>query len=91
MFSMPVFGITAMPFASGAADAAVANNAEAPSASETIALFILNSSELMFCEPSVETTNRSSKSALDRFANGLPTPRRAIPIGSSGSSSGSFG
>src|ERR1700730_1692739 len=49
-FSMPLSGITAMPFASGAADAAVANSAEAPSASEIITLFILNSCELNSCE-----------------------------------------
>src|SRR5580704_9144311 len=70
-FSMPLYGITAIPFASGAADAAVANSAEAPSASEMIALFILNSCELNSCEvpnkPMVETTNRSSNSALNRF------------------------
>jgi len=57
---MPLSGITAMPFASGAADAAVANSAEAPSASEIIVLFILNSCELNSCQPMVETTNCSS-------------------------------
>src|SRR5580704_12321769 len=49
-FSMPLSGTTAIPFASGAADAAVANSAEAPSASEIITLFILNSCELNSCE-----------------------------------------
>jgi hypothetical protein len=42
---MPLSGTATMPCASGAADAAVANSAEAPSASEIIALFIWNSFE----------------------------------------------
>ena len=42
-FSMPLSGITARPLLSGAADAAVANNAPAPSASEMTSFFMLNS------------------------------------------------
>src|SRR4029077_13334719 len=45
-FSMPLSGITAMPFESGAADAAVAKSAEAPAASAIIALYIMNSFEV---------------------------------------------
>src|SRR3954453_10726129 len=41
-FSMPVSGMTDKPFESGAADAAEANSAVAPRASEIIILFMLD-------------------------------------------------
>src|SRR3954447_22967201 len=53
-FSMPLSGITASPFDSGAADAAVANSALAPIASEIMILFIL-------APPGICTTTGISK------------------------------
>src|SRR6266851_3385642 len=73
-FSIPLSGTTARPFESGAADAAVASNALAPNASETMIFFILNSSWVV----ASEVTRGSRQMFLDRRPSVSSQPRNGL-------------
>src|SRR5947209_4741427 len=64
-FSIILSGTIARPFERGAADAAVASNALAPNASETMAFFILNSSVMREVNPAGPKCSPNRRFPLD--------------------------